>query len=158
MQNAPSVVYPVGRCAFYARLLMVLAGLSGGALVAGWWHAWAVSPSSTEHIRWALGGFGWLIWLLVALRHHQHLPSGMLKWDAQMASRQTHAHPGAWLWLDPGGAGGQAQVTPEIVLDGQNHLLIRLIALPGVPRWLWLERSAHPGRWDDLRRALVATR
>jgi hypothetical protein len=33
MHNAPSVVYPVGRSAFYGAVLAVGGGLSGAALV-----------------------------------------------------------------------------------------------------------------------------
>ena len=45
----------------------------------------------------------------------------------------------------------------ERVLDLQDRVLL-CFSGPGVGRrWAWVERSGSPGRWNDLRRALVAS-
>ncbi len=44
----------------------------------------------------------------------------------------------------------------EICLDFQSLMLLNL-SEPGRPRrWMWLERTADPHRWQDLRRAVYS--
>lgn len=45
--------------------------------------------------------------------------------------------------------------SPEILLDLQSYLWVHAITGRGHV-WLWLERSAQPERWMDLRRAVYS--
>ncbi len=142
MHNAPSVTYPVGRSRWMDGLLAGL-WLSGAAAVA----AWCLQA----------GGVGWrqalglaaVLWAGVAalwVRREAHgLAGGELRWDGQ-----------AWLWTARAGAEAAAPGSLTVHLDLQHGLLLRWQA-PGAGRqWLWLSRSAHPARWDDLRRAVYS--
>jgi hypothetical protein len=60
MQNAPSVICPVGRSAFYGAAMAVVGGLSGAALILGWWSSWQASPANILLERWVLGLAAWL--------------------------------------------------------------------------------------------------
>ncbi len=70
-------------------------------------------------------------------------PSGRLTWDG-----------GAWAWS---GARAGTLHSVHLVADLQFTVLLRLADARGrTLGWLWAERSAAPGLWKPLRRALLA--
>jgi hypothetical protein len=156
MHNAPSVVYPVGRCAFQGWLLMVLGALSAAVvalfLVESDFRTLGVSA-------WLPGAVGvgvWLSWGTWACLSWFRAPQGSLRWEPRHVEEEGSR--GAWFWAD--GAGSEAVLlgSVERVLDFQGRVLLRFCG-PGVGhRWAWLERRSLPARWGDLRRALLASR
>ena len=148
MYHAPSVQYPVGRSSLLGLGLLGvwLAGAGVTTLTASnqappWRHGLALAV--------LLGaGFGaWRFW--------RGLPVGHLRWDGLA-------------WYGPQNADGPASL--QVQLDLQRHLLVRLDFVDTAPRntaaarrrslrysWLWLEATADPLRWQDLRRAAFAS-
>lgn len=157
MRNAPSVVFPVGRCAFYAGLLCVLAGL-GLLVLLLWWWPWlgaaAQAPWLTRLAVW-LGALLWLIWAVFAWRSWLHAPVGRLQWDAMGAPVSGRSRTGVWRWYREGQTDGAPLQQVERALDLQKRMLLRVRNPDGAHRWLWVERCSDPDRWNDLRRALV---
>ncbi len=135
MHAAPSVTYPVGRSRLGGWLL--LACWAVGAAVSLLWAWQAAAPGWRQGLGLvASAACGWL-----ALRWWRAAPAGELSWDGAQ-----------WAWSGPGDSGaGQLRV----VIDLQGLLLLRWEGCAGV-HWLWLERSAAPQRWGDLRRAVYS--
>ena len=104
-----------------------------------------------QHPRAAVSlGVGAALCLLVAALAWQRLrrpASGWLRW-----------RDGGWSWQGGWAATPQAVDRVELACDLQRVVLLRLWGEAGAPRWLWLERSRDPQRWDDLRRAVWAAR
>ena len=145
MHNAPSVVYPVGRCALCDASLMVLwlAGCGAALLTisaAGLdWGSWRASVLMLAPL---LAG-------VVAYRVHRALPhQGQLHWDGH-----------DWWWSN---TQAQAQaVRLRVQLASQRHLLLcldgadlHITAQP--PRWLCLGAASAPTRWQVLRCAVYS--
>lgn len=151
MRNAPSVSYPVGRCAFQAYVLL-LTGLAG-ALAGGfwWWTSW-------EPPGWlgVLGAGLWGLWSSLAWRSWWRAPTGQLQWDALASTVPEPGGGGGWHWVISEAVPVQPLQAVQPVLDVQGVILLRLITLTGPERWIWMERARDPARWDDLRRALRA--
>ncbi len=151
MRNAPSVTYPVGRCAVHGQVLALLSALgllALGLLAVLWWSAGAA---------WLwTGGVVWLVWSVWALCTWWRSPSGQLQWDARAASATTASGgpPGGWRWHQSGLFPTDLERV-EWVLDAQTTLLLRLHPRDERARWVWLEARRDPGRWDDVRRALT---
>ena len=146
MRNAPSVMYPVGRCAFHGGLLLVLAAAVAASL-------WGWRGSGVEPRLWLVALAGACLWLAWAVLAWWRSPAGRLHWDAQAAGSQN-TEAGAWFWLDSAGSAPQPVLGLEMALDLQHVVLLRLHAVTQVPRWLWVQRPSDPARWLDLRRAL----
>ena len=156
MQNAPSVVFPVGRCAFHGGLLLVLgmaivavgalflAGLGGGTL-----GAWIWFPG-------VAGAVAWLIWAAWAFLSWQRSPRGSLRWEPQRGAEG--GAPGTWSWIDRSAHEPQALSDVERVLDLQGRVLLRVCGAGVGRQWVWVERSGAPAHWNDLRRALLSGR
>jgi hypothetical protein len=145
MRNAPSVIYPVGRCAFWALLLGCLGVLLAGALAWGW-----------EGLsRWQVGclGLAVLAWWLGAARSVARHPRGWLRFRA--ASLTPVPGDAAWVWLVEPGGDARPLTTPRVVLDLQQRVLLQVGGAADVPRWVWLEAASSPGDWLALRRALL---
>lgn len=151
MHNAPSVIFPVGRCALYAGLLGALAAL-GGLVLAAWWiyapvPTWAGSMASAV----------WLMWVAFALGSWRRMPQGRIAWRAT-ERRAVAAMPGQWHWLSAACPEGAPIERVELVLDLQVCLLLRLHNADSLTRWVWVERNRDPAHWTELRRALWAAR
>ena len=138
MHNAPSVSYPVGRCAFQRWLYLGFICVTSAVLL-----VWALNQSLTA--AWfaalsaeALGA--WLGWK--ALGH-----VGTLTWDGQV-----------WCLHDQNSADVDALGEVDVALDVQKALLLRWLptsdTLQATPQWLWLGSQASSERWQDLRRAV----
>lgn len=146
MRHAPSVSFPVGRCAFWVALLLFL-GLSLGLVTAIAW-------SGLAHGQAGALSLAVVCWWLAAARHVRRQPQGWLRY---------HAPPGAhvpgdaaWTWLpDPAGE-PVPLVGLCVVLDLQQRLLLQASGAAGVPRWIWLEAARAPADWLALRRAVLA--
>lgn len=145
MHNAPSVVYPVGRCAWCDVLFMVLwlAGCGAALLTVSaaglHWGSWRASVLMLAPL---LAG-------VAAYRTYRALPrQGQLQWDGH-----------DWWWSS---AQAQAQaVRLRVQLASQRHLLLcldgadlHITAQP--PRWLCLCAASAPTRWQALRCAVYS--
>ena len=138
MHNAPSVSYPVGRCAFQRWLYVFFIVLTSTVLL-----AWALNQGVT----WIWGvavGFATLAIFSGGRALHQ---AGMLTWDGQV-----------WCLHDQGADHEDALGEVHVMWDMQKALLLRWQpasdTLNGKPRWLWLGLQASDNRWQDLRRAV----
>jgi toxin CptA len=144
MHNAPSVSYPVGRCAFAARLWVAQAGAS--ALLLGLW--------AESAVRSAAASLAWLLALLcmgvssVWGWRDIRQGTGRLSWDGQVWRWRSEAQR-----ADPECIG-----EVKIVLDAQKALLLKWQpasdTLRSGPCWLWLAEETCPMQWQDLRRAV----
>lgn len=150
MRNAPSVVYPVGRCALAGQLLLVLAAVVAVSL-------WSWLGSGVDMRLWLATLAGALFWLAWALSAWWRAPTGQLHWDA-LATDWQNTEAGAWFWLDGARLVGQPVLGVERALDLQAVVLLRLRSAGPVPRWVWVQQTSDPARWLDLRRALQRAR
>ncbi len=153
MRNAPSVIYPVGRCAFYAHLLLCLAVLGGLALILG---AVATTDSTARTTGFGVGASLWLLWLGFAVWSWRRTPVGRLHWDAMADGAAPGRKAGAWRWHSDAGQDGALLQRVEPMLDLQTRMLLRLRNPDAATRWVWVEQNRDPARWDDLRRAVQA--
>ena len=100
MRSAPSVVYPVGRCAFHGRLLLALSAL-GLATLTGW--AWSDSGRVFREGFWA-GLVLWALWSAWVFNAWWRTPMGALHWDSLASPFGDSQRAGAWrveMNLDP---------------------------------------------------------
>jgi hypothetical protein len=132
MAGAPSVRFPVGRPPFLGPLL-VLGWLTGtlAIVLAGPGFAW----------QWSTAGVALLLSGALARRFWNRFPIGELTWDGQ-----------TWWWPSH----PEACEAPVVRLDMQRHMLVQLPSVGADCSWIWLEASADPRAWPELRRALFA--
>ena len=141
MYNAPSVAYPVGRCAFAKGLLGVLVLWMVAAL--SLW-AWQQSVTWPWCVALASGlvclGWGWRCVFSTGVS---------LVWDGQV-----------WCLLERGGVNLQLGTPVCVALDMQHTLLLQWLPASAssvaMGRWLWLSHSTDPVNWQNLRRALYS--
>ncbi len=138
MHNAPSVSYPVGRCAFQRWLLSGFVLLASALLI-----AWALNQ-----------GLSW-VWFIAACATTVGIwqgwralgQRGVLTWDGQV-----------WCLHDQGLGFEDALGEVHVALDVQKALLLRWLpasdTLQAKPQWLWLGLQSPDTRWQDLRRAV----
>jgi hypothetical protein len=138
MHNAPSVSYPVGRCAFQAWLFVGLTLLTAAVLL-----AWALHQG-LGFVWWgAATACAIAVYLgLQALRY-----AATLTWDGQV-----------WYLHDQSSGQVDTLGKVHVTLDVQKALLLRWLpasdTLQAKPQWLWLALQASDNRWQDLRRAV----
>lgn len=137
--RAPAVLYPVGRSAVLAAGCGSIA--FGGLLALGYWAA----QGAWRHPWWVVGAVfaTWIVVVAFALRFWRALPAGDLHWGG--------AH---WELKSAGRSVDGARL--RVHADLQRFMLVRLESADQPPCWLWLERRAHPERWNDLRRAVYS--
>ena len=142
MHNAPSVAYPVGRCAFQRWVFAGLCVTSVAVLLA--W-AWMQALSWL----WGLAAAGWCVAVVVGA-HASWRSMGTLSWTGQV-----------WCWHGSAAASDDALGEVHVALDVQGGLLLEWTPLsadkPFATRWLWLGAENAPKLWQDLRRAVFAT-
>ncbi len=156
MRSAPSVDYPVERCAFYGMVLAMLGALSAGT---GLFFLFGFLPHTNHPSGWMapLAGLcSWLVWCVVALVTWLRSPAGALKWDA--SARKEEGGSGAWSWHQAGAAVPMPLSRLECKLDLQSRILLRLRTSGTSACWVWAERRSQSERWMDLRRAIVDSR
>ena len=137
--NAPPVVYPLGRSAFLANLLLGLwlAGLFSEL----WWY------ENARQLDWraALASFAVLIAGIAARISWTNLPVGQLAWDGDV-----------WKWESARCQAGVAEHELSVIVNCQHRLLLRLENHARISLWLWAEQNAMPERWLDFRRAVYS--
>lgn len=139
MYNAPSVSYPVGRCAFQRWLYQSITALTSALLC-----AWALSQ-----------GLSW-VWIVAAGAaaigiclgwQAQQQQIGVLTWDGQV-----------WCLHDQGLGQEDALGEVQVMLDVQKVLLLRWQpasdTLHVKSNWLWLEAQTSDKHWQDIRCAV----
>jgi len=139
MHNAPSVSYPVGRCAFQRVTWLVLAAIAGAVMVV-WFILQPVSWLMCLSGAAALGGLflGWR-----SLRTQ----SGTLTWDGQV-----------WCWHSRLDGVEDALGEIFVAMDVQKALVLRWqptsgrLGTLGCFVWLGQERATH--HWLNLRCAV----
>lgn len=145
MRSAPSVIFPVGRCAFGGWLALAAWGAGLATLAAWCWQDRVLDG------RQAVGAVVLAALGAVAWRQLREPARGLLDWDG-----------GQWLWFC---GGDESVVRLEPVVDLQQWLLVRLtpgeVGPAGVGQgarasatWLWLTRGSDPEHWRSLRRAV----
>ena len=148
MYSAPSVTFPVGRCRFYAWLLMALAVAS--AFVLG---VWAALVQSGPQGAWGLAL--WALWSAFAAGSWWRSPVGQLRWEPGVAAQRVEP-PGGWWWRSATSPHGVPLRQGTKGVDMQSHGLLSLRSADALTRWVWVERARDPMRWPDLRRALMS--
>ena len=149
MQNAPSVVYPVGRSSCMGWMFVALGvAILLTALLAGF----TMNRSSTA---WFALLVPWLAWCGWAWRQWRRAPGGWLHWQAQ-GHVGTGASTGVWRWQTDRADAGAELRSVEPVLDLQTGWLLRLEGAHDVPRWVCVESARDPASWLAMRRALTA--
>jgi hypothetical protein len=141
MHNAPSVSYPVGRCAFQRWLYLIFTCLASAA-----WLVWALSQGQSVWL-W-LGACAWIVASVEGWRALR--PRDVtLSWDGQVwclhsASRHLNDQLGS----------------VEVCWDVQKALLLKWQpssdTLGASMRWLWLGQAVSPTQWQAVRRAVYA--
>jgi hypothetical protein len=138
MHNAPSVSYPVGRCAFQRWLFVGFVVLTSAMLL-----AWAFNQGLTAawYAAVAVAALGLLLgWRALG-------QAGTLTWNGQV-----------WCLHDQGAGYEDTLGGVHVALDVQKALLLRWQptsdTLDAKPQWLWLGSQASDNRWQDLRRAV----
>lgn len=104
--------------------------------------AWRLSQAPNT----AAAGVAVLIWLagaLLAWRWWRAGAAGALQWDGQQ-----------WLLCD--GRGILPCSAPEVCLDLQRLMLVRVRPQGRAAQWLWLQRRGAIQGWPALRRAVFA--
>lgn len=139
MHSAPSVFYPVERSRS-AACALVAVWLCAVLTHVLWWFA----PDAAQGGPQVAALMALPMSALLALKGWRSLRPGHLAWDGN-----------DWHWAEAGQSPG-AGCRLHACLDLQRVLLLRLRDAHGAARWIWLERSADPARWDDLRRAVCA--
>ena len=138
MHNAPSVSYPVGRCAFQRQLYVFL--LLATLAVLG---AWALNLGFTR-VWWAAALLAMVGGVLGALSLRF---VATLSWSGQ-----------CWCLHDQSGTRPDVFGEVEVILDTQKTLLLRWQPtsdkLPTSFVWLWLGAELPSSRWQALRCAV----
>jgi hypothetical protein len=145
MWHAPSVIFPVGRCPFWALFLGCFALVLAGVLALGWGGL----------TRWQVCGLtlSLLAWCVLAARAIARQPIGWLRFSG--GAMTLLPGDSGWAWQLGPGSEGTPVAAPRIVLDLQQRLLLQVVGARGVPRWIWLEAVRSPADWLALRRALL---
>jgi len=138
MHSAPSVSYPVGRCAFQRSCWLGLS-LCAVAVLGIWLHQQSLNAAM------ALSGLCTVAASVLGWKSLQHI--GTLSWNGQVWCLHSRGDT----WEDELGA-------LQVVLDVQQALLLRWQpasdTLHAKPIWLWLGAEQLPACWQDLRRAV----
>jgi hypothetical protein len=138
MHNAPSVSYPVGRCAFQRWLFAAFIAFTSTVLL-----TWAFNQGLT--LVWCCAVVAAVLGMFLGWRALGQ--AGTLTWDGQV-----------WCLNDQGLGHEDALGEVHVALDVQKALLLRWQPtsdkLHAKPQWLWLGSQASGNHWQDLRRAV----
>jgi toxin CptA len=137
MHSAPSVSYPVGRSRSADRLLSII---------------WTCGACCVAAACYRFDGADWRIGLLAL----SVVGVGAAAWRSALrctASAELSFDGRHWSLAGPAGLRA-ARV--KAALDFQSSLLVCLTDARRARRWVWLDRSARPERWQDLRRAVYS--
>ncbi len=138
MHNAPSVSYPLGRCAFQRWVYAFFVALTSVVLF-----TWAFSQGL--NVAWGVAASAALLGACLGWRALGQ--AGTLTWDGQVWCLQTH-----------GSGHEDALGEVSVALDVQKALLLRWQPtsdkLLSQKQWLWLGSQTSDNSWQDLRRAV----
>jgi len=138
MHNAPSVSYPVGRCAFQYWLYVIFTVLTSAMLM-----IWALNQSTSRF--WCFAALAAAFATCMGWRALKHV--GTLTWDGQV-----------WCLHDQTPVSEDELGCVQVSLDMQSTLLLcwqpASETLRTKPVWLWLSAQASSTHWQDLRRAV----
>ncbi|CAN7283889.1 hypothetical protein LJR084_001478 [Variovorax sp. LjRoot84] len=136
MHDAPSVSYPVGRSRNADRLLSII---------------WACGACCAAAACYRLDDPDWRIGLLAL----SVVGAGAAAWRSTLRRTAfTELSFDGRHWSLADSAGLRAGV--KVALDFQSSLLLCLTEARRMRRWVWLDRSTLPERWQDLRRAVYS--
>lgn len=125
---------------------MLLAALAlAGALVLV---AWDGLGTRAAHLSIVVALCLWVSAMAGATHFWWSHPRGVLQFDGQ-----------AWTFnrvAPPSSVPLALAAPPEVLLDLQAYLWVRILPVGHSPLWLWLERSSQSERWVDLRRAVYS--
>ena len=135
VHHAPPVSYPVGRSHWVARWVLGLAALAAAVQFVWLGHG---ARAGWGALAWLLAASGaWLSW--------RRRPQGRLGWDGQ-----------GWAWQSVAYPLGTTVSAPEVRLDLQRVMLLRMSNPAGTDWLVWADAAADPGHWPDFRRAVHA--
>lgn len=137
MHRAPAASFTVQRSCWHLRVIFILWGVSGGALL-------ALLPKQLDLIALGTASLVWLVLGALALWGWQQSTVGRLQWDGAV-----------WHWV----RGDVACVChPAWVADFQRVMLLRIRITPRGHLYVWLERpSPNDLSWNALRRAIAGS-
>lgn len=138
----PAVSYPLRR-SVVPGVLLVAALCWGLGVLIGWMLQGLREAGALVVIAFAL----WCATAAAASHWWWRQCCGSLRWD------------GCYWHLDDTRGADRSQAlsaAPEVILDLQSHLWVRISPVGLRSLWLWLERSRQPERWMDLRRAVYS--
>ena len=153
MHNAPSVMFPVGRCVWYGVALVILA-VAGACALAAWF--WLDGRHGVMPWPGLAGAALWLAWIALAARAWRQAPTGQLRWRA-LERGDSESGRGTWHWHSVAHPEGLALRSAQRMLDLQRLVLLRLCRADAPALWVWVEQARDPVRWNVLRRALVSS-
>jgi hypothetical protein len=139
MYRPPAVTWQVKPARWHATALMALFMCAvllfiGFCVLQGW------GASSLALLLALLGG------MLMAARGLKSTSAGHLNWDGTQWQ---------WHWLEQD---EQAVYAVSCVLDLQTRMLVFIHRNADKGFWVWLESDGRSGRWQALRRAMVASK
>ena len=138
MHSAPSVSYPVGRCAFQRRCWL-------GLLLCAWVVLGVWSYQQPFNVAMAWSGLCAVTAAVLGWASLQHI--GTLSWNGQV-----------WCLHGRGDAWEDELGMLQVVLDVQEALLLRWQPasdmLNAKSQWLWLGAQTAGDPWQSLRRAV----
>lgn len=140
-RQAPPVHYPLRRSAVLGAILAFWL-LAGAAVMA----AWALLGARSWPLPLLAAGL-WLLALCSAWHFWRGQFQGAIRWDGRSWALED---------LRPPGFSWPLAKAPEALVDLQTHLWLCASPQGRACIWLWIERSARPERWTDLRRALYS--
>ena len=143
-RSPPSVVYPLARSRVLGALLVAILGMGGVVLT-----AWVVHGRGSGVVGWPAAAV-WAAALAGVAHFWWNQPQGSLHWDGRSWTMDIASSEA------PSAAAAILSAPPEVLLDLQSHLWVKVCPRPGTPAWIWLARSVQPERWMDLRRAVYS--
>jgi hypothetical protein len=141
MHNAPSVSYPVGRCAFQRVIFAGLSGIVGSVML-----VWCM----LQPLSWpmGLGGAATLLGMVLGWRSVQ-MHAGTLSWDGQV-----------WCWHSRTDGADDQLGEIFVSLDVQKALVLRWQPTSGrltaLDSYLWLGQERAAQHWLNLRCAVYS--
>ena len=157
MHNAPSVSYPVGRCAFVGWFLVVIA-LSGLSVQLSWV---MLEPRMGARAWWAWGLYGalWVCLLGHAVWRWWRMPTGTLKWHPASppeAALTALAPPTGWWWTSAAYPDSIGLKGVQVTLRLNRVVVLRWRLTTGRLFWVCVQHQGDGLAWLALQRALMA--
>lgn len=137
------MLYPLRRSLLLGGVLLAVLMACGAGLTA--WLFWGSNAALIGPV--GAAGFLWCVAAASALHFWFYQFTGSIRWDGKDWALESSESVAARMVLS---------VAPDPVLDLQSHLWLHVLTPERGRIWLWVERSARPERWLDLRRAVYS--